>query len=214
MNAPLRFPLTSQQTAADIARELGDIAVERVRLDPPIGMATMEDLERAKGCELIYGTLVEKAMGLKESILGMFIGRLIGIFVDERNLGVVAGEEGGLELLTGLVRKPDVAFISWNRFPGGRLPDAAYPKLAPDLAIEVISKGNTRAEMERKRREYFAAGVTRVWEVDRFKGEVRVYSSAMRSRTLTAGDMLKGEPVLPGFSVAVGDLFSYLERRA
>jgi Uma2 family endonuclease len=56
-------------------------------------------------------------------------------------------------------RGPDVAFIEKNRLPGGGFPRQAYPALAPNLVGEVLSPGNTKAEMARKRLEYFHAGV-------------------------------------------------------
>ena len=69
-------------------------------------------------------------------------------------------------LFRGLVRIPDVAFTSWERLPGRRVPPEPIPELAPDLAVEVLSQSNTEAEMTRKRGEYFAAGVRLVWLVD------------------------------------------------
>ena len=54
-----------------------------------------------------------------------------------------------------IVRAPDVAFISWGRVPAGPLTERALAEAVPDLAIEVLSPSNTKAEMARKRREYF-----------------------------------------------------------
>src|SRR5262245_50645977 len=156
------------RTAADVIRALGNIPPERILLDPPIGTATVKDLLKRKGVELIDGTLVEKAMGLRESILAYFLGRMIGKFLDENDLGVLAGEQGGTQLSKRLVRFADISFYSWDQFPDGELPEEAYPKLAPDLAVEVLSKGNTRGEMKRKRRDYFRAGVKLFWLVDHF----------------------------------------------
>lgn len=82
----------------------------------------------------------------------------------------------------------------------------------PDLAIEVLSRGNTPREMARKRREYFTAGVRRVWMVDRFNRTVSVYSSETEFRTFTDSDTLDGEDVLPGFKLSIRDIFGELER--
>ena len=76
-----------------------------------------------------------------------------------RNLGLVSGADGTIRLFPGLVRIPDVAFASWDRFPGRKIPKEPIPSLAPDLVVEVLSESNTPAEMERKRGEYFASGV-------------------------------------------------------
>lgn len=211
---PTRLPPAYPKTVEDIARELGDIPVERIRLRPPIGTATIADLERpaAKGCELVDGTLVEKAMGWHESALAVFLGALLDAHVRPTNLGIVSGEEGGLHLLTGLVRKPDVAFISWDRLPGRRLPQEAFPGVAPDLVVEILSRSNTPAEMRRKRREYFKAGVRVVWEVNPRKRTVTVYTSPRMFRKLAEDDRLTGDPALPGFSLALRDLFAELDR--
>ena len=58
-----------------------------------------------------------------------------------------------------MVRIPDVAFVSWDRLPGGKRPNGPIPHLVPDLVVEMLSKSNTKREMDRKLREYFEAGV-------------------------------------------------------
>ena len=59
------------------------------------------------------------------------------------------------------MRIPDVSFISWERLPGRVFPHEDIWSVAPDLAVEIISHGNTNEEMDRKLRDYFAAGVAR-----------------------------------------------------
>ena len=142
---------------------------------PPSRICSRSTTSKRHLCELADGVLVEKAMGLRESLLACALISLIRAFVIPRKLGLVSGEAGTIQLLSGLIRVPDVAFISWSRFPGGRVPDEPMPRIAPDLVIEVLSKGNTKAEMRRKRREYFEAGVDVVWEVDPEKRTAAVY---------------------------------------
>jgi Uma2 family endonuclease len=141
------------------------------------------------------------------------IARYLYEFVTPRNLGLVTGEGGMMRLFAGLVRIPDVAFISWARLPGGRVPDAAIPRLAPDLAVEVLSRSNTPSEMRGKREEYFAAGVALVWMVDPDERSVTVYTSPEDSVSCGASDALGGGTVLPGFFLPLGDLFAELDRR-
>ena len=71
-----------------------------------------------------------------------------------------------MKLAEKLVRIPDVSFTNWDRVPGRVVPDAPVPDLAPDLAVEVLSEGNTREEMERKLKEYFHSDVQLVWYID------------------------------------------------
>ena len=91
-------------------------------------------------------------MGCRESILAGVLIEVLRQFVVPRNLGLVSGADGSVRLFPGLVRIPDVAFASWDRFPGRKIPDEPIPSLAPDLAVEVLSDSNTPAEMDRKAR--------------------------------------------------------------
>ena len=151
-------------------------------------------------------------MGLEESCIAMKIGRSLGIFVDPRGLGVVAGEGGTLQLDINLVRIPDVSFISWERMPRGEVPKEPVPLLVPDLAVEVISRSNTAKEMAEKLHEYFEKGVRLVWYVRPRSRVVDVYTAPDRFTRLTASMRLDGGDVLPGFSVLVGELFELPKR--
>ncbi len=84
--------------------------------------------------------------------------------------------------------------------------------VAPDLAVEILSARNTPAEMARKRKEYFEAGVRLVWEIDPRARAARVYASETASTDLTAADALDGGHVLPGVTVPLAQLFAELDR--
>src|SRR5437773_21283 len=165
MNGRIRF-----RSMDDVLRNLGGIPPSRVRMDPPPGTATVRDLIRlwkteGRMCELVDGTLVEKPMAFPESYVALLIATAIQNFISPRDLGVVVGEQGMMRLVKGLVRAPDVSFVNWNQFPTRQIPDEPVPTLHPDLAVEVFSRGNTRREMARKRREYFRSGCRLVWMV-------------------------------------------------
>ena len=204
------------ENAAELVQRLGHIPLERIRFTPPPGTATERDLLTAlrrsdRLYELVDGTLVEKPMGLSESMLAGHILRKIGNFAEEHDLGIPAGEAGTVRLLKGLVRIPDVAFFGWDKLPGRVLPSRAIPDLAPDLAIEVLSKGNTPAEMERKLREYFLAGVRLVWLIDPRQRQATVYTGPdAPAATLDAEQALDGGDVLPGFRLPLAELFARL----
>ena len=158
-------------TLAHLLEQLGGIAPGRVRFRPAPGTAIEKDILEVEAhedrlCELVDGVLVEKAMGWRASLLASVLITLLSNFVRPRNLGLVTGEAGMVWLASGLVRIPDVAFVSWDRLPNRRVPSDPIPAVAPDLAVEVLSAGNTPGEMARKRQEYFAAGVRLVWLVD------------------------------------------------
>lgn len=209
---------SSIKTMADLQKRLGDIPLDRIRFRPFAGTASVQDVidiqeREGKACELVEGVLVEKTVGYSESDLAIFLGGLLNGFVLPRNLGLVTGPDGTLELMSGLVRIPDVAFTNWDRFPGRRRPTSPVPLVAPNLAVEVLSRGNTPREMAIKRREYFSAGVELVWEIDPVARKVEVFTSPPQSTILGAGDVLDGGNVLPGFTLPCKDLFAELDRQ-
>ena len=117
-----------------------------------------------------------------------------------------------MRLFSGLVRIPDVAFVSWDHVPNRRVPTAPVPQLVPDLAVEVLSEGNTPGEMDRKRQEYFNAAVRLVWEIDPDTRTVTVYTSPTQATVLDETMSLDGGSVLPGFMLSLRDFFAELDR--
>jgi hypothetical protein len=99
-----------------LLHRLGDLPPERVRIDPPLGRATLADLiavnDQSTGvvCELTGDTLVEKAVGQLESWIGMIIGGELYAFLKGHNLGMLYGEAAVLEILPGIGRAPDVSY--------------------------------------------------------------------------------------------------------
>jgi Uma2 family endonuclease len=208
---------TTETTIADLLESLGGIPARRVLFKPLPGTATERDLvalsERNNRLyELVDGTLVEKAMGFDEAIFGYFLGLDLGNYIRTHDLGKPVGDGALMRLFPGLVRIPDAAFISWERYPRKKRRRGEIPTLAPDLVVEVLSKDNTRKEMARKLREYFKAGVRLVWYVDPSKRTVTVYTAVDRWTVLTEDNTLDGGDVLPGFSLSIRDWFADAER--
>src|SRR5438552_3940416 len=177
---------TGPETFADLLAQLGGIPAERVFLRPMPGTATEADVlaalrrPRKRLCELVEGVLVEKVMGTKEGLLAGLILYLLWDFLESHDLGMAFPGDSPFKLKLGLVRIPDVCFISWDRLPTGELPDEAVASVVPDLAVEVLSKSNTRREMERKLRDYFQAGVRLVWFIDPRTETARVYTTPIK----------------------------------
>ena len=208
---------TSIRTLADLLKRLGGVPLERIRMHPAPGTATVQDVidtEQREGklCELVAGVLVEKTVGFAESGLAVWIGGLLNTFVLQRNLGIVTGADGTVELMPDLVRIPDVAFTSWDRLPGRRYPTVPVPRLAPNLAVEVHSRSNTPGEMAVKRQDYFTAGVQLVWEIDPDRRTATVYTTPTAGTALGITDSLDGGTVLLGFRLPLRDLFAELDR--
>ncbi len=209
--------MSTLSTLDDLCQRLGGVVPSRIRTHPSPGTATVADVIEIQDhegvlCELIEGILVEKVMGLRESILASAMNAILYTFVVTRNLGFVSGEAGTYELMPHLVRIPDIAFTNWDRVPGGRQPMAPVPGLVPNLAVEVLSPSNTPGEMTLKRQDYFASGVELVWEIDPDSRTIRVFTSPANARTLTTADILDGGSVLPGFAIPVGQVFAELDR--
>jgi Uma2 family endonuclease len=207
---------TASLTISDRIADLGGIATDRVRIAPPIGCATIGDLVQVNAqsrplCELIDQTLVEKATGFEASVVAGAILEVLRRFVKPRRLGLVTGPDGMYQLLSTSVRGPDVAFVSVDRLPDGKFPAEAYPAIAPDLAIEVLSPGNTKGEMSRKRIEYFHSGVRLVWIVDCSARSVAVYTAPGRVVVLGEEATIDGGDVLPGFTAPIADFFADLD---
>lgn len=96
--------------------------------------------------------------------------------------------------------------------PVGRLPSDPVPDLVPDFVVEVLGVHNTRAEMSRKRREYFHAGVRLVWMVDPRARTVAVFQSPEEVKIVDQQGLLDGGDVLPGWSIDLSRLFGKLDR--
>ena len=207
-------PVAVRRSMADLLEHLGGISPARVRLYPYPGTATEADVVAVEAsenrlCELIDGVLVEKPMGFRESLIAGPILTALNNFVVPRKLGVVTGADGMMRLFAGMVRIPDVAFVSRDRLPGGRVPAGPVPHLAPDLAVEVLSESNTEAEMDqqapgllRRRASAWSGSWTRASAV------ADVYTTPGPPLRLVEGQTLDGGNVLPGLTLDLRSLFA------
>jgi Uma2 family endonuclease len=206
------------RTVADLLKRLGDIPPERVWFRPVPGTATEQDVidiqvHENRLCELVEGVLVEKPVGYFESRVAAVLIYYVEQFLGRHDLGIVLAPDGALRLMPGLVRIPDVSFISWEKFPNRELPSEPIPDLVPDLAVEVLSEGNTPEEMRRKLREYFRAGVRLVWLIDPATRTAEVYTTPRKKSAVTADQAIDGGAVLPGFRLSLQELFVRVGRQ-
>jgi Uma2 family endonuclease len=121
--------------------------------------------------------------------------------------GWILGADGFVRLFGQWLRAPDISFVRRDQRPGGEVLSTGYSDVAPALAVEVFSPGNTTAELERKRAEFFAAGTELFWIVYPERQEIVVSTGPDEHRTLGPDDILDGGTVLPGFMLKVSDLF-------
>jgi Uma2 family endonuclease len=207
------------RTLADLLERLGNVPLERVRLQPPPGTATEKDVIAAwsgldrRLCELVQGTLVEKTVGTKEAVVATLVCHFLWKYLDKHDLGLALGADGMFRLKIGLVRIPDAAFISWDRLPEGKLSDEAIAKRIPELAVEVLSPGNTPKEMALKLDDFFNAGVKLGWLIYPKTETAEEYTSRTDCRQVTSTQSLEGHDVLPGFRLPLKKLFARTRRR-
>jgi Uma2 family endonuclease len=159
--------------------------------------------------EIVNGKRVELLpMGLYESTIANILGFHLNLVAIPHQLGWIEIEVLFLLPVANQQRRPDVAFVSYQRWPRNRpLPRGDAWPVAPDLAVEVVSPSNQADEVMRKMNEYFQAGAQRVWIVWPSLKQVYVYESPTQVRILTGGDELDGQPMLPGFRLPVAGLF-------
>jgi Uma2 family endonuclease len=201
-------------TAQDLFDRLGDIPLSRIRGEPPPGRATEADAirinESGQGlCELIDGVLVEKTMGFYESYLANKLSHILSAYVIEHRLGVVVGADGMFNLEPGMLRLPDVAFVSLERLRQFRPRREAAAPIGPDLAVEVISRRNPRKEMQRKLSEYFDHAVRLVWYIYPQTQQIHVFEKMGEPRVLHTADTLDGGDVLPGLRIDLEGFFEF-----
>jgi Uma2 family endonuclease len=176
-------------------------------------LMTAEELERMPEDEYRYDLIrgVLKRMsptGFRHlKVSGTLIWAL-NDYVIPLGLGVVGGEGGFvLELDPDTVLAPDVAFVRTDRLPAEEEADR-FARLAPDLAVEVVSPSDTGPEVDEKVGLYLGAGVPLVWVVDPRRQTVRVWKADGTDRLLTADHELDGGAVLPGLRVPIARLFA------
>ena len=185
---------------------------------PPPRLITADELlamprQDGRRYELICGVLVEKMpTGDAHALVVAIITTVLSMFVGPRGYGAVRAGEPGYRLEIGppdTVLAPDVAWIAPGRMPaaGAR----GFPELAPDLAVEVKSPGDTRAAMARKAAQWLRYGTRQVWAADPETITLTIYTAGAPPSVLGEWDTLDGGELLPGFQTPVWRLFRWAE---
>lgn len=183
MNTPIAMPVENQPQVMFIEEPLYEVvAGKRVELPP---------------------------MSAFQTNIASLLSQYLGLFARTHHLGRVVGEMLFLiDPEKDLQRRPDVAYVSFQRWPRQqRVPRESAWAVVPELAVEIVSKTNTAQEIVGKIGEYFQAGVQRVWVVYPSQELVYVYDSPIQVHILTRNDELDGEQLLPGFRLPVKTWF-------
>jgi Uma2 family endonuclease len=173
---------------------------------------TAEDLETLPDgdrYEIIEGELQERIMSSLSSRIALTIGILLGIWSKSGHPGSLMGSDGGYRIFPWApddVRMPDISFIHAGRV--ARFPTRGWLEVPPDLAVEVVSPTDSASTVQLKAYDYIRAGVPLVWVVFPESRTVEVRRAGSSNiEVLGEEDTLNGGDVLPGFSVAVSELF-------
>ena len=159
--------------------------------------------------ELVRGELRKMSpSGSEHGAIIVNVTLLLGQYVKAKELGVCFGAETGFQIASDpdTVRAPDVAFIRRERVPESGIPKKFWPG-APDLAVEVLSPGDTRGEVDEKIEDWLEAGSRAVWVIDPKRRSVSVYRPMTDVTRLSESDELDGGDVVPGFRCKVSEIF-------
>jgi Uma2 family endonuclease len=159
--------------------------------------------------ELVDGELLEREMGQEADSIAFCIGRLVGNHVADHDLGICNGAQGSYQVFPDdpdKVRIPDFSFTRKERLPKeGRA--KGHARVAPDLAVEVVSPNDRPKDLSDKIRDFQAAGIPLIWIVYPVTRSVEIHRLDGSTSVRQVGEVLSGEDVLPGFEVEVSKLF-------
>lgn len=162
--------------------------------------------------EIVSGELID--MGNSGALHGYVCSLLLSAlmsYVLPKKLGVILDSSTAFKMKSGNKRSPDISFFAKERLRGMIELPSGFLEGAPDLAVEVLSPGNTIEEIDEKIVEYFENDARLVWVISPSQNYVLVYRSAQEpDRLLKSADSLVGEDVVPGFTLPVADLFQKL----
>lgn len=152
--------------------------------------------------EYVGGEIVEVPSNPFSSQIASRINRRLGNFVEPQDMGTITDGQGGY-VVAGERYAPDVAFLARHKGP---LADRGYNPVPPDLAVEVLSPTDEPRRLRVKLANYLLAG-TVVWVVDPETRTVEVYVPGQKPALLDVNGVIDGGEMLPGFRLAVKDLF-------
>lgn len=163
--------------------------------------------------ELVAGEMrTMTPAGNEHGYLALKAGRFLGNYVDENGLGRTYAAETGFKIATDpdTVRAPDAAFVSRERVERVGRVEGFWPG-APDLAVEVVSPGDTHAEVVEKSLSWLDAGCRMVLVIEPQRKVITVYRSREDIRILAGDEVVDGADVVPGWQLPVSKIFAQSE---
>ncbi len=161
--------------------------------------------------ELVNGEIIMVPAGAEHGYIAVRLISALDAFVRTTRLGAIFDSGTGFWMVSGNCRAPDASFVRKERLAGSKRPPKGFFHGAPDLAVEILSPNDTIEGIHGKLLEYFENGTALVWVVNPEEQTVLVYHAPQPDQLLRPGMTLDGERLLPGFSLAVGELFAELD---
>jgi len=173
---------------------------------------TRKDLEKLQAehpeyrMELVDGSItIMSPSGYQSDEVAFTVGAQIWSWVRPRKLGRVTGAGAGFELPNSDVRAPDVSFVLAERM---KISPLSFAELAPDLMVEVKSPSDSMKALRKKIQNFLSQGTKVGILINPQKHRVEIYRQGEEMVVLGDGDILSIPDLLPGFEVAVSDLWS------
>jgi Uma2 family endonuclease len=157
--------------------------------------------------ELVRGRLVvTPPTGFEHGTIQMQLGGLMNPYLRHHNLGRLASEVGAiLARNPDTVRGPDAVYYSFTRIPANSRP-RGFPRVLPELVVEIVSPEDTWPEVMTKVGEYLAAGI-HVVVIDPVPQVVHVFELHQPPRQVGPADIFDFPALWPGLAFPVADLF-------
>ena len=185
-----------------------------IAVGSPVTPEQLLSLPESKGLEIVNGRIVEKRMGYESSELAARLTVILGGYLLQHKLGRITATDAGFQCFPDdetKTRKPDLAIVLYSRLPKSQRV-GSYCRVAPDLAIEVLSPHDEAEEIGDRVSDFLSAGTSLIWIVDEFMRQVIVYSASAQPRIFTLQEEITAEPVLPGFRCLVSEIFEGIPR--
>ncbi|MEW6251044.1 MAG: Uma2 family endonuclease [Planctomycetota bacterium] len=138
--------------------------IARLRAGPYTFAEFLELIPEDQKADLIEGNiLMASPENIEHNDLLFWLGKVLGIYIDERGLGKLSVNKVAYRLTDDTAPEPDLAFLRTERLG---LRKRGYVDGPPDVAIEIVSPDSVERDYELKRRHYEAAGVSEYWIID------------------------------------------------
>jgi Uma2 family endonuclease len=163
--------------------------------------------EEDKRYELDEGELIEMTRpAYKHNRILANLQYAVESFLRQNRVGEALISENLYALAPLIRRAPDLAIILGDR--RAELENAKVIPIVPEIAVEVLSPGESPRMIHRKLRQYFEAGVKEVWLIDPETREVEIWTGTQLPERELGGDDQITSQWLPGFALKLADLFS------